>query len=373
MKIGFDAKRAFNNHRGLGNYSRETIRILTSLVPENQYYLFTPSIDPSIEFTCPKDAILQLPENRNGKLSQALWRTFSIAKEASDLGLDLYHGLSHELPLDIEGTKIRTVVTMHDLLFIKHPEMFPAFDRLMYRKKYLHSCQIANRIITVSEQTKRDLLELTDIDENKVEVVYQGCRPEFKTKATPEQKQRLKEKYYLPEKFLLNVAAMEPRKNQLLILKALKAGHIDMPLVIAGQSTDYLKELQAYITKYKLQQKVILLPNLPGNELPILYQSALLFVYPSIYEGFGIPVIEAMESGLPVIAATGSCLEESGGPSSVYVSPHDENELAECIRQLLNDEVQRATMIQNGHKYAQRFSDEAICQQIIRIYNNLMS
>ena len=372
MKIGFDAKRAFNNRRGLGNYSRETLRILTSLAPENQYFLFTPCIDPIIGFNCPDNAFVKEPKNGNGKLAQSCWRTFSIAKEAEKLGLDLYHGLSHELPSGIEKTEIRTVVTMHDLLFVKHPELFPAFDRMMYRKKYLSSCHIADRIIAVSELTKRDLLELTDIDAGKVEVVYQGCRPEFKVKASDEQKRNLKEKYRLPDQFLLNVGAIEPRKNQLLILKALQSGHIDMPLVIAGQSTDYLGELRSFIAQNQLQQQVTLLPDFPSSELPILFQSALIFVFPSIYEGFGIPVIEALTSGIPVIAATGSCLEESGGQSSVYVSPNDENELAEHLQQLLNNEVQRNLMIQNGLDYAKRFSDEAICQQIFRIYNDLM-
>ena len=372
MRLGFDAKLAFYNRRGLGNYSRETLRILTSLAPENQYYLFTPSIDPSLGFTCPDNVKVQVPKNGNGKLAQACWRTFKITQEAEKLGLDLYHGLSHELPSGIEKTAIRTVVTMHDLLFIKHPELFPAFDRMMYRKKYLHSCNIADRIIAVSEQTKRDLMELTDIDANKIDVVYQGCRPEFKIKATETQKQRLKEQYRLPDHFLLNVGAIEPRKNQLLILNALIAEKMEIPVVIAGQKTDYLKDLQAFVAHHGLQRQVTLLPDFPAAELPTLYQCASIFVFPSLYEGFGIPVIEALESGLPVIAATGSCLEESGGPSSVYVSPHDEHELAERIVQLLNDEARRATMIQNGHEYAERFSDTAICQRLTRIYKTLL-
>lgn len=372
MKIGFDAKRAFNNQRGLGNYSRETIRILTSLAPENQYFLFTPSIDSNIGYLSPETANI-LSSGKSTKLSQAFWRTFGITKEAEKLGLDIYHGLSHELPSGIEKTNIRTVLTMHDMLFVKHPEMFPAFDRMLYRKKYLRSCHVADRIIAVSEQTKRDLLELTGIDDNNVEVVYQGCRSEFKAKVSEEQKKQLKEKYRLPDHFLLNVAAIEPRKNQMLILKALATGKIDMPLVIAGKKTDYQKELLTYVEHHGLQSQVTVLPDIPNTDLPTLYQSASLFIFPSLYEGFGIPIVEALVSGLPVVAATGSCLEESGGPDSIYVSPHDENELAERIRQLLDDETRQETMIQRGHEYAERFSDAAICQHITRIYNNLRS
>lgn len=372
MRIGFDAKRAFNNRRGLGNYSRETLRILTSLAPENQYHLFTPGIDASIGFACPPNAILQTSE-KNGKLSQSLWRTFSIAKEAERLGLDIYHGLSHELPYGIEKTKIHTVITMHDLLFLNHPELYPAFDRMMYRKKYLRSCKVADRIVASSEQTKRDLLELTDVDANKVEVVYQGCRPEFKMKVKEAQKQQLRKQYGLPENYLLNVGAIEPRKNQLLILKALKAGHIDMPLVIAGQGTDYLKELQSYMDQQGLQGQVIILPNFPFADLPALYQCASVFVFPSIYEGFGIPMVEALTSGIPVIASTGSCLEESGGPNSLYVSPDDEEALASGINKILSDKQLRDAMVTQGLDYAQRFSDEAIAKNLITTYTSLLS
>lgn len=374
MKIGFDAKRAFNNHRGLGTYSRETIRILTTLAPENQYHLFTPCVEMKFPYASQKNVFVHEPGiSFLGKLFQDYWRTYRIAWKADELKLDLYHGLSHELPVGIEKTKTRTVVTMHDLLFIKQPELFSKIDCAMYQKKYLRSCKVANHIIAVSEQTKRDMLELTKIPEEKVEVVYQGCRPEFKLLVSETQKKSLKEKYRLPENFLLNVGAFETRKNQMLILKALKAGKIDMPLVIAGRRTDYMKELQQFIAKNGLQSQVKLLPDFPENELPALYQCATLFVFPSTYEGFGIPVVEAMTSGIPVIAATGSCLEESGGPDSVYVNPNDEEELAARIKELLDDEQRRNSMMVKGLGYAQRFSDRSIADNLIRIYKNLLS
>lgn len=372
MRIGFDAKRAFNNQRGLGNYSRETLRILTTLAPDNEYHLFTPSVSAAIDFPCPSRATLHSTK-RKSKLSQSLWRSFGITKEAEQLKLDVYHGLSHELPYGIEKTQVRSIVTMHDLLFLKHPEFFPAFDRMMYRKKYLHSCQIADRVITVSEQTKRDLLELTDLQEEKVEVVYQGCRPEFKKTVDEKQRQELRTKYHLPDAFLLNVGAIEPRKNQKLICDAIAAGHIDLPLVIAGRATAFIDELRQQIHQLNLEGQVILLSDLPSDELPTLYQCATAFVFPSLYEGFGIPVIEALESGLPVIAATGSCLEESGGPDSLYVAPSDGGQWAEAILKVLDDEDLRHHMSVKGREYAQRFSDESICKQLTRIYKNLLS
>lgn len=369
MRIGYDAKRAFNNHRGLGNYSRETIRIVASHFPDSQLDLFTPKIDSSIRFDCPKNATVIQPKHT---ILTSIWRTFGITQEAKKQQLDLYHGLSHELPVGIEKTRIPTVVTMHDLIFIRHPELYPFIDRKLYKIKYLRSCRMADRIIAVSQQTKNDLIELWGINEDKISVIYQGCHPAFCQQVTENQKQSVRKKYNLPETYLLNVGAIEPRKNQLLILKALKAGAIDIPLVIAGRKTDYLSELQQYINKNHLQSQVIILPNVDFNDLPALYQSASIFIYPSQYEGFGIPIVEALQSGVPVIAAKGSCLEESGGPDSRYVSPNDEAELAEQIMIISRDNHLRNNMIENGKAYAQQFSDEAIANHLMELYQSLV-
>ena len=302
----------------------------------------------------------------------SLWRTFGITKEAGKRHLDLYHGLSHELPVGIEKAHIPTVVTMHDLIFIRHPELYSFFDRKSYKTKYLRSCRVADHIIAVSQQTKNDLMELWQIEEDKISVVYQGCHPHFCKQVTEEQKETTKKKYKLPEFYLLNVGAIEPRKNQMLILKALKAGAIDMPLVIAGRKTEYIAELKQFITQQQLENRVILLPNIDFNDLPALYQNAFLFIYPSQYEGFGIPIVEALQSGLPVIATKGSCLEESGGPDSRYVSPNDATELAEQIMIVANNNELRNSMIERGKNYAMRFSDHAIANNMMQIYKNLI-
>ena len=368
MRIGYDAKRAFCNHRGLGNYSRETIRIVASHFPDAQLDLFTPKIDSSIQFDCPQNATIIQPKSA---VLHSLWRTFGITKEAEKQHLDLYHGLSHELPYGIEKTKIPTLVTMHDLIFVRHPELYPFIDRKLYETKYLRSCRVADRIIAVSQQTKKDLVDLWRIEDAKIEVVYQGCHPAFSRQVTENEKQSLREKYDLPLTYLLNIGAIEPRKNQLLILKALVAGQIDLPLVIAGRKTDYLGELQEFIAKNRLLNRVIFLPDIDSGDLPALYQSAYLFLYPSQYEGFGIPIVEALQSGVPVIAAKGSCLEESGGPDSRYVSPNSAVELAEQIMILDRNKELRNNMIEKGKAYAQQFSDEAIAAHLMQLYQSL--
>lgn len=369
--IGFDAKRAFNNQRGLGNYSRETIRILSTHYPDNQFFLFTPKVNLNIHFPLPENAQLRMPQGLQ-KWSPSLWRTFSLASEAQKCHLDLFHGLSHELPVGIQKRNIPTVVTIHDLIFLKFPQLYPAFDRRMYKRKYLYSCEIADIIIAVSQQTKRDLVELAGVPEQKVEVVYQGCSPIFQQPIPEDRVGELRQKYGLPQQYVLSVGALEERKNHILILQALAQHPIDIPLVIVGNETSYTPVLYQYIAEHHLESQVKILTGVPFSDFPALYRGASVFVYPSLFEGFGIPVLEALTSHVPVIAATGSCLEESGGPHSCYVAPDAPDELAAQLQRILGDAALRQEMIVQGEEYARQFTDEAIAQRLWSVYESVM-
>ena len=371
MRIGFDAKRAFNNHRGLGNYSRDTIRILASYFPENQHFLFTPKIDPNIHFDCPENAKIILPNDGFDKVFRTLWRSFGMVADIRENKIDIFHGLSHELPWGIEKTWTRSVVTMHDLIFIKQPELYPAFDREMYKLKYFHSCKIADKVIAISEQTKQDLVEFANINESKIQVIYQGCSPIFQHKCTEERKQHVRLKYNLPENFMLNVGAVERRKNQILILKAMKANNIDIPLVIIGKETEYAKTLHDFIKANHLEKKVLMLHNVDFLDFPTIYQSASLFIYPSLSEGFGIPIIEALHSNVPVITSNETCLRESGGAGSRYVSQNDETDLANAIDEILRNQALQQQMIGKGKEHVKKFSDATIAKSLMDIYLSL--
>ena len=314
---------------------------------------------------------MKLPHGLH-KCSPSLWRTFSLANEAQKCRLDLFHGLSHELPVGIHKKNIPTVVTIHDLIFLKFPQLYPAFDRMMYKRKYLYSCNIADKIIAISQQTKRDLVELAGVPEQKVEVVYQGCSPIFREPVTEERVGEVCRQYGLPQKYVLSVGALEERKNHILILQAIARHHIDMPLVIIGNETSYTPVLYQYIKEHHLESLVKILTGVPFVDFPALYRGASVFVYPSLFEGFGIPVLEALTSHVPVIAATGSCLEESGGPRSCYVAPDNADELAVQLQRILGDETLRQEMIACGDDYARQFTDEAIAQRLWAVYEQVM-
>ncbi|MDP4278857.1 MAG: glycosyltransferase family 1 protein [Bacteroidota bacterium] len=372
MKIGFDAKRFFYNSRGLGNYSRDTIRILSTLQPTNEYFLFTPKTANALPVTIGPNCRIVKPGNRLSRISPTLWRTYRECADINRLQLDIFHGLSHELPVGIEKTKARTVVTMHDVIFLKSPQLYSLIDRNLYKSKYLRSSRVADKIIAISEQTKTDLIELAHVDEKKIEVVYQGCNPIFCQTADNETKRLVKEKYGLPDAFLLNVGTVETRKNQALIIKALACEKLNIPLVIVGTQTDYIHELKALIKKEQLDTSVHFLANVPTLDLPAIYQLSTLFIYPSQLEGFGIPILEALNSRIPVITSKGSCFAETGGPATRYVDPTNAEELADVLKELLGNQEKRNNMIKRGLIHAQQFSDEAISKALFSVYQSLL-
>ena len=370
LRIGYDAKRAFYNQRGLGNYSRDVIRILSEQANYNDYFLFTPRIKNAINIALRSNCHIIKPSGLFWTSFSSAWRTFGQCKEINEEKLDVFHGLSHELPFGIEKCNIRTVVTMHDVIFLKHPELYPFFDRYLFRKKYAAACTIADTIVAISQQTKHDLIEYLNIDEHRIEVVYQGCNPVFKRQMDEETRKKVRLKYDLPAQYMLIVGAIERRKNHALILKAMHCKKPDLPLVIIGRPSAYKDELMQLILQYKLTQDVIFRYPVDTVALPAIYQSASLFLYPSLYEGFGIPILEALVSSVPVITSKGSCFEETGGDAVCYVSPNDEEELANSIYLITVNRTLSEQMIERGHLHATSFSDENIAKSLLTIYKN---
>lgn len=377
MKLAFDAKRITHNGTGLGNYSRFVVNALADGFPNNSCHLYSPDKG--------KDHLRALvPERENviyhypgssplGALSKDWWRTYGIVRDLKREKPDVYHGLSNELPFGLAKAGIPSVVTIHDLIFVRHPQFYKPVDRAIYNFKFKKACLLADKIVAVSEMTKKDIIHLYGIPEEKIEVVYQGCNASFAQPVKQDKLSEVKHKYHLPEVFILNVGSIEPRKNLLLIVKALKQMGKDIPLVAIGKRTPYADVVEQYVRENNMEGQVTLLSNIPFEDLPAFYRLASLFVYPSFFEGFGIPILEALNSGTPVIAATGSCLEEAGGPDSVYVNPKDANDLSEKINLILTTSAQAEHMREAGREYAGRFKSEVIAGDLMEIYRRITS
>lgn len=374
MRIGLDAKRAFNNTSGLGNYSRFVISGLAEQYVQDEYFLFTPRVSETFrQFYPASDQVNVItPTNWHKKLP-ALWRTFGLGSDLKKQNIALYHGLSNELPAGLPRT-LKQVVTIHDLIFIRYPELYKPIDRQVYHYKFRYACRRANKIIAISEQTRQDIMVHYKIPAEKIEVIYQDCNPIFHQLLPAESRQQLKQKYKLPDSFILCVGTLEPRKNQLQLLRAWHQAGLssNLPLVFIGRATAYKQELEAYITQNKLAEKVFFMPYIPTQELPAIYQLAYLFVYPSVFEGFGIPILEALNSGVPVITSTGSCFREAGGEAALYADPGNLNQLTALLTQATQNQQLRANMIQKGFEQALRFRPEKTITPIHQLYVDLL-
>ncbi len=373
MKIGFDAKRAFNNVSGLGNYSRSLITSLCDHAASDEYHLYTTRDkggDFSQEIRQKKNALIHLPDTLIDRRLKARWRSYVITRLLQRDGIQLYHGLSNELPFNIARFKGKKVVTVHDLIFIRHPELYPYLDRKIYNKKCRHACHVADVVVAVSEQTKRDLEELYFLPDSRIQVIYQSGDPSFYEPVSDIQKKAVRDKYKLPADYILNVGTIEDRKNLISVVRTLE--HTEgVSLVVIGRKKGHFKQVAEFIEAGKLEKRVLFLEDVPQEDLPAIYSLAQLFVYPSLIEGFGIPLIEALCSGTPVITSKGGCFPEAAGPGSVYVNPEDQEEITAQVKALLSDSGQRARMSKTGKEYVQRFHPKLAATLMSKLYHSL--
>jgi glycosyltransferase involved in cell wall biosynthesis len=360
MKIGFDAKRAFHNNTGLGNYSRFIIEALLKYFPKNEYFAYSPknsNREIGIKGIIPKNKFL--------------WRSWLIKNDLRREGIQIYHGLSNELPFGKMPSEIKTVVTIHDLIFERYPKFYPFFDTLIYKIKFRKACRKADAVVAVSEQTKRDIINFYGINSEKIHVIYQDCDVAFQEKFSREHIENIKAKYQIKKKYILSVGTIIERKNQASLVAAFHQLNLsNYELILVGGHSKYQDQIERYIKENSIQN-VKILNKVPFQDLPAIYQGSELFVYPSFFEGFGIPIVEALHSGVPVVAATGSCLEEAGGEGALYANPLDMNDLADKIMQILVNKDLQNQLIMAGREHIKQFSAKRVASQLNELYTSI--
>lgn len=371
-RIGFDAKRLFNNFTGLGNYSRTLVRNLVYYYPDFAYFLYTPGIqrneDTKVFLTSPAYFV-----HSPNKLERPAWRSYRVKQQLKRHKIDLYHGLSNEIPFGLDRLPARKVVSIHDLVYKYYPRHYPTFDRQVYDLKTKYACQHSDVIISISESTKADLIKYYKVPEEKVQVIYQTCAEDFFQDKSEALIEKVSKKYHLPKEYMLYVGSVTERKNLLGILQAMKLLPKDMelPLVIVGGGKQYLLEVKKFIAKERLEKYIHFIS--PDNEdLPFIYQKANIFIYPSFYEGFGIPIIEALFSRTPVITSHCSSMPEAAGPDSMLINPSDPGEIAYAINEVLTDTALQQKMIDKGFDFAQRFRPEPVTKELVGLYRNIL-
>jgi glycosyltransferase involved in cell wall biosynthesis len=305
-------------------------------------------------------------------LAPDLWRRFGIVGDAQRQKIDIFHGLSHELPQFSKNGKPALVVTVHDLIFMRFPQFFPWIDRQVYAWKLKHACAHADLIVAICEQTAKDLEEFLQVSRQKIRVVYQSVGEIFEKPIALEDKNNILQRWQLQEKkYLMMVGAYEARKNQENLIRAVAQLKDIPPLILIGRGDRYQKFLQGLVAEYKLQNRVRFLNDVPFIHLPALYQGALASIYPSHFEGFGLPLVESLIVGTPVVTSKGSCFPEAAGPGAIYIGPNDVDDLALAIEKIVHDDSLRNKLSLSGKEYVQRFQSHATTRHMLEIYQEV--
>jgi glycosyltransferase involved in cell wall biosynthesis len=381
MNIAFDAKRAFHNSTGLGHYSRTLIRSLSVFYPEHEYFLFNPK-PGSFELKA-LNIHEVLPNKFFHKLFSGAWRSSWVKQDLPKYNVDIYHGLSHEIPMGIQKTGIPSVVTIHDLIHERFPEQYNPIDVKIYDKKFRYACEHADLVIAISEQTKQDIIHYYQTPAEKIRVCHQSCNPMFGQTVDDSEKKSIQKKYQLPDHFFLYVGSIIERKNLLNICKAMFMirNEVHIPLVVIGNGGKYKEQVKDFIRQNGLENKIIFLSETklaqtPGfktaTDFPAIYQLATALIYPSFFEGFGIPVLEALWSRTPVITSNRSSLPEAGGDGAYYVDPESSEDISIAMKDVLRNRELANSQIEKGWVYAQKFTQLKCAEKIMRVYQELV-
>lgn len=376
-RLGFDGVRALRNATGLGNYARHLLRGLRQVAPGLDLHLYSPS-PPRPEFAGFADAIgatVHLPPRgwRTAGL-RAVWRTTRLGQTVARDGMALYHGLTHEIPRDLPETGVPSLVTVHDLLFLTHPELFPVVDRQSYAWRYRWSIEHATALVAVSEHTRQELHGHLGVALDRIVVIPPARDPRFAKECSDEARAAVRARHDLPAQYLIMVGTLEPRKNHRLALQALaQLGADAPPLVLVGRDGGSAAELQLEARRLGIADRTLFRDTVTDEELPALLQGATLALYLSRAEGFGMPIIEAMSAAVPMIVSAGPHLRDAGGEAVLVVDPDDSSALAEAIRALLGDPARRAALAAAGTHHAGGFDAAALARRLLRVYDAVLA
>lgn len=372
LRFGYDAKRLFNNFTGLGNYSRTLLKNLSNYYPNHAYFLFSPKIERKPETKLFTSSVSFSLHNPN-RYQRPLWRSYGIRYALKHHKIQLYHGLSNELPIGLPSAGIKSVVTIHDLVFKHRPDYYPLIDRTVYDLKFRYACQKADAIVAISESTKKDIINFYQIPAEKIHVIYQSCDERFMQEKSAKLIDQILAKYQLPSEFMLYVGTITERKNLLGIVQAmaLLPQSLRIPLVVIGKGKEYKAQVVQFLQQEGLS-KLVIFTQVDNDDLPAIFQKASIFLYPSQLEGFGIPVIEALFSGTPVISSRVSSLPEAAGPASWLVDPEEPAQITGGIERILEDATFRKNMIDSGFQYAQSFKGEVVTEEMMDLYERIL-
>ena len=382
MRIGIDCRTILNPEKGegagVGHYTYQLVRHLLTIDKENDYFLFfdrTVSGRRLNKFKQKNATIIFFPFIQYKKFMPGGYSHFLISAFVSRFKLDVFHSPTLNLPLSYRGN---TVVTAHDLAVYKLPELYTKKQIALLKSIVPAAVRQAKKIIAASQSTKKDLNEMFGVEKDKIIVAYHGVDKRFFTKSGAAEVERVKNKLHLEDNYLLFLGMLEKRKNIIRIIEAYErlkeklsetgGGQKDYQLVLAGSPGHSFKDIKDKIEQSKYKNKILITGYVQPDDLDPLYEGAKVLVFPTLYEGFGLPVIEAMANGLPVITSNISSLPEAAGNQALLVDPYNVADIFHALWDLLTDPSLCHTLSQGGIKRAANFDWTKTAEETLRVY-----
>jgi glycosyltransferase involved in cell wall biosynthesis len=363
MRIGIDARLVYYSQAGITQYILRLIQGLAEIDPENEFLILQSRKDKRVIVDRPNFRRVGLWTPSHHRLEQ-----YTLRMEISGLGLDVLHSPDFIPPFH---RNCKSIITIHDLAFLLYPH-FLTKESARYYGQIDQAVKRTDHIIAVSESTKRDTIRLLGVPESKISVIYESANPIYRPVNDPEALKQIKDKYHINSDFILFVGTIEPRKNLPALLRAyrqlLDSYKADVKLAVVGRRGWLSEEVFTLVEKLRLANDVLFLGRVPIEDLLHLYNAAQLLAQPSFYEGFGLPPLEAMACGTPVVVSNVSSLPEVVGDAGLLIDPEDVSELTVAIWRVLTDEALRAELIAKGLKRAQCFSWKKTALQTLELY-----
>lgn len=373
MRIAIDATATSSQRAGQEGYTFNLIKGLVSVGNENNYFIFAKK-EILDELNINKPNFRLIPCNIHSRPIRLLWELFVLPFHIKRYRIGILHSPHYIIPLLNFGWK--SVVTIHDMTFFLYPGVHTFSKKLFFRWMISYSIKKADMVICVSESTKRDMMKLLNAPNGKLITVPEAADDIYMPVNNLKSTEEIKQKYRITGKFILYVGVLEPRKNISALIKAfsqLLDKGFNYQLVIAGKKGWDYNQIFEMVKNLKLEDKIIFTGYVPSEDLLFLYNAAKLFVYPSLYEGFGIPVLEAMCCGTPVITSNISSMPEVAGEGAILINPHSIEELRDAMIQCLSNKELSDELRKKGLERAKKFSWEKTARQTIRVFRNVVN
>jgi glycosyltransferase involved in cell wall biosynthesis len=370
MKIGINALFIRPGwHAGTEVYLRNLLHALPILGNDHEFYLFTNKENhDTFSFTASNFKKVLIPIQANIKPLRVLAEQVVLPGQARRLNLSVLHGPGYTSPA---LHPCPCVVTIHDMQYRYYPEIYPKGQYLFFKTFIPLSAKTSTSIITDANSTKLDLQKFLGIKPEKVNVIHLAPDSRYYQKPSLSQIQAIRARYKLPDEYILTVSSFRPQKNTLRLLEAyrqIKQRGLKHKLVLVGRKLDPYSKAQELIDRLELNQDVIMTDYVPDDDLPAIYAGAGVFAFPSFFEGFGIPVLEAMACGIPVVLSNVASMPEAGGKAGYYIDPYNVDEIAEGLYKLLTEPELHQTLSAKGYAHARNFSWERVARQTLQVY-----